>query len=231
MYEVKTEKFAGPLGLLLQLIEEQELDINQVSLAEVTEQYLSYLEQIEQRQPEDLADFLVIASKLIYIKSKNLIPTLEVEEDAEDLEFQLKIYKEYLEASKTIQKILSKKKFTYTREKSIILEPIFSPPPSLKIEKIYNAFAAVLGRIEPIIELPKRAIRRVMSIKEKINQLRSRILKEATLSFQEFTKGAKGKTEVIVSFLAVLELVKQKLVDVRQPEMFQDITIEKINQN
>ena len=169
MYEVKTEKFAGPLGLLLQLIEEQELDINQVSLAEVTEQYLGYLEQMEKRQPEDLADFLVIASKLIYIKSKNLIPTLEAEEDAEELELQLKIYKEYLEASKTIQKIINRKKFAYIREKSIILESIFSPPKSLKIEKIHNAFAAVLGRIEPIIELPKRAIRRAMSIKEKIN--------------------------------------------------------------
>lgn len=229
MYQVKTEKFEGPLGLLLQLIEERELDINQVSLAEVTDQYLGYLEHIEKRQPEDLADFLVVASKLIYIKSKNLLPSLAVEEDAEELERQLRIYKEYLEASKKIQKIISRKKFAYARDKSPILEPVFSPPPGLTAAKLYRAFAAVLGRIEPLIELPKQAIKRAISIKEKINQLRERILKEATLSFREFTRGARGKTEVIVSFLAVLELVKQRMIDARQPEMFQDITIEKIN--
>ncbi|MDD5043570.1 MAG: ScpA family protein [Patescibacteria group bacterium] len=229
MYNIKIGKFEGPLDLLLGLIEEQELDITQVSLAEVTEQYLGYLDQIEKRHPEELADFLVVASKLIYIKSKNLIPSLEIDEDAQELEYQLKIYKEYLTAAQDIEKMISKKRFVFSREKAIIIEPTFSPPPKLTKDILARAFAAILGRIEPIIELPKRAIVRAMSIKEKISQLRDRILAQATLSFQEFTKGAKGKTDIIVSFLAVLELVKQKIIDVKQPEIFQDITIERIN--
>ena len=92
--EIKIENFEGPLDLLLQLIEQEELDITQVSLSAVAEQFISYLETIEKKEPEMLADFLLIAAKLLYIKSRALLPELEMEleEDSIDLARQLKMY-------------------------------------------------------------------------------------------------------------------------------------------
>ena len=114
MYEVKLEQFQGPLDLLLQLIEKQEMDITEVSLAQVADSYIEYINQMGQLNPEEVADFLVVASKLIYIKSKVLLPELDLEEEGIDLEKQLKMYKEYYQATKKIQKSISKKKFNYS---------------------------------------------------------------------------------------------------------------------
>ena len=91
---IRVENFEGPLDLLLQLIEQDELDITKVSLLEVTEQYINYLEEVEDKEPEMLADFLLIAAKLLYIKSKVLLPEIELEnEDEIDLVEQLKCIK------------------------------------------------------------------------------------------------------------------------------------------
>src|SRR3989344_5157057 len=105
MHSFRLEQFEGPLDLLLQLIEQQELDITTVSLAKVTDQYLQYLEELERIVPEEVADFLLVASKLIYLKSKYLLPDLAVadEQDSGDLERQLKMYRQFYEASKVME--------------------------------------------------------------------------------------------------------------------------------
>ena len=109
-YRVQLEDWQGPLDLLLQLIESQQMDITKVSLSKVADQFIAYM-NLKPVQLEETADFLVIAAKLIYIKSKALLPTLSLEdEEGIDLEKQLKMYKEYLEAAKKIQLILKKKK-------------------------------------------------------------------------------------------------------------------------
>lgn len=228
MYKVAIEKFQGPLDLLLRLIETEELDISQVSLAEVTGQYINYLEQIERESPEALADFLVVAAKLLYIKSKTLLPSLEIEEEAIDLEYQLKIYREYLEASKNIQKIIAKKKFAYAREKAVLLEPIFAPPKKLAKKDLAELFRSVLHRLEPIIKLPERSLKKVISIKDKISQIRQIVLSKMSLKFDELLGNGEDKTERIVSFLALLELIKQRDIEVDQGNLFTDITIKKI---
>ena len=107
----KLEQFEGPLDLLLRMIEEEKMDVTQVALSKVTDQFIQYLTGIEEKQPEELADFLVVASKLLLIKSRVLLPQVVLEEDGSDLEKQLRIYKEYLEASKILHKIILKKKF------------------------------------------------------------------------------------------------------------------------
>ena len=114
-YKVQLESWQGPLDLLLQLIESQEMDITKVSLATVADQFIAYMNANPNLKLEETADFLVVAAKLIYIKSKALLPTLEIEDEGIDLEKQLKMYKEYLEASKKIQKILHKKKFCFMK--------------------------------------------------------------------------------------------------------------------
>ena len=102
-YTIKIQKFEGPLDLLLQLIEQEELDITEISLAHITEQYLEYLATIEELYPDELADFLVVATKLLLIKSHMLLPELTLEdEDEESLTRQLQLYKKYVEAARRL---------------------------------------------------------------------------------------------------------------------------------
>src|SRR3989338_6596602 len=104
--EIKLEKFQGPLDLLLQLIEQDELNITEISLSNVTEQFFDYLNKLEESRSEELADFLVIATKLVYLKSKHLLPYLYPEADeGPSLAEQLKLYKRYADASKEIGRL------------------------------------------------------------------------------------------------------------------------------
>src|SRR3989344_813986 len=106
--QIKTEQFEGPLDLLLQLIEDQQLDISTLALARVTEQFLQHIKDLQVKIPVNLADFLVIAAKLLVIKSKSLLPNLELgieeEEAAFDLTAQLLLYKKYKEAAKYLKR-------------------------------------------------------------------------------------------------------------------------------
>ncbi len=232
MHQFKVHTFEGPLDLLLQLIEQEQMDISQIALAHVTEQYLRTLESSDTIPADELADFLVIAAKLLLIKSRILLPQLQVDgaEEATDLERQLKIFKEYLEASRGIAKIIHKRRFTFGRGKpAMVIEEKFSPPPSLTGTVMRELFLGVLRDIEPIIALPKAVVERTVSIAEKIETIRALILDKAIVSFQSVMGSAKSRTDVIVSFLAVLELVKQRTVIVTQNVLFHDISIKRLD--
>ncbi|MCG2686919.1 segregation/condensation protein A [Candidatus Parcubacteria bacterium] len=225
----KLEKFEGPLDLLLQLIESADLDITEVSLSQVADQFMKYLAAVEDKNPEELADFLVVASRLLLIKSRILLPNLHIEDESEaiELETQLKIYKEYYEASKKIENILAEKKVLFVRNKiPIDIEVIFNPPKNLEGDKLKKIFLEVIKEIEPIIKLPKKSMLKVVSIKEKIEYIKNKILSGINLSFSDLIKESKTRTEVIISFLSVLELVKQRDVVVKQEKMFEEILIE-----
>lgn len=229
-YKVQLEEWQGPLDLLLQLIEQQELDITKISLSKVADQFIAYM-NMKPISLEETADFLVVAAKLIYIKSKALLPTLSLEQDEGiDLEKQLKMYKEYLEASKKIQKILAKNQFCFSKEKfpEGIASQILYIPQSLTANKLENIYVQILGRIKPIVELPKRVIERTIKLSERILHIKELVLREACSSFNKLLCGSESKTEKIVSFLAILELVKQKIINVEQNELFEDITMNKI---
>ncbi|MBI2098877.1 segregation/condensation protein A [Candidatus Uhrbacteria bacterium] len=229
-YKVRLEKFEGPLDLLLQLIESEELPITEVSLAEVAEQYVAHLQAIEEKNPEELADFLLVAAKLLLIKSRVLLPSLDLnlEEDGISLEDQLKLYKEYAQASKTVQAIIGKRAFSWPRQKAPLQAGIFTPPKGLNPGKLAAVFRDILRALAPVSKLPGAAISRAISIKEKIEELRRLILSKAQINFSQIMRGAKSKTEVIVSFLALLELIKQKIVNVSQKELFEDISVKRI---
>ncbi|OGY42647.1 MAG: hypothetical protein A2Y82_03125 [Candidatus Buchananbacteria bacterium RBG_13_36_9] len=230
-YKVQLEDWQGPLDLLLQLIEGQQMDITKVSLATVAEQFITYMNANPKLKPEETADFLVVAAKLIYIKSKALLPTLQLDEDdGIDLEKQLRMYKEYLEASKNIQKILRKKRFCFSKEKFPEGAEIigFHAPKSLTTAKLQRIYEQVIKRIKPFIVIPQKVIQKAIKLSERIQQIREIVLKEACTSFNKLICDSKTKTEKIVSFLAVLELVKQKILWVEQDELFKDITLKKI---
>lgn len=234
MHKIKIEQFEGPLDLLLQLIEEQKLEITKVALAQVTEQYIKVLNESadDNVTPSELADFLVIAARLLLIKSKALLPFLDwgQEDEGEELTKQLKIYKEYIEAMKAIQKIISEKKPAFSREKMITLKEIeFSPPPKLTADRLAQTMTDVIRGLQPFLNLPTEVVRRTLNIQEKISQIRQRIYEQATTRFSDILKEAKDKTEVIVSFLALLELIKQRTVTAKQDNVFDDIVIEKFS--
>jgi segregation and condensation protein A len=225
-YNFKLEQFEGPLDLLLKLIEEEKLDITTVSLGNVADEYLAYIESLETVNPEELADFLVVAAKLLLIKSRSLLPVIEVEEDEVDLEKQLKIYREYLEASKQLAARLQTKKFMYLREASpALMEPIFSPPPHLDAGVLKSIMLDVLAKIEPIIHIPEAVIERTISIGEKIRQIKALVAQAEGMNFRALLSQANNRTEIIVTFLALLELIKEEHVTIQQDNIFEDITI------
>ncbi len=226
MYQFKLDQFEGPLDLLLQLIERQELNITQVSLAKVTDQYVEYINQIEDANPEELGDFLVIAAKLLLIKSRSLLPSVsnEIETEAYELEAQLKIYKEYLDASKNLHKMILQKKFSFPRPKNIAFTA-FIAPEGVDQNILLTIFSKILKNLEPLIRIPKGVIKKVFSLKEKIKAIQALIFQGSRVEFKKIIDGAPSKIDIIISFLALLELVKQQSVVVVQEESFEEIII------
>lgn len=228
MHKIKLEQFEGPLDLLLELIEKEKLDITTVSLSRVTDEYLRLINQAAVINPLELADFLLIASRLIYIKSKALLPYLILEEEEGSLEDQLKIYREYYEASKVLAKMISRKKFTYVKEKLPIMDLGFQPPKNVTTMKLAQIFRVILGALQPLVQISKEVIKKTVSIKEKIEHLRLLIAAKAKIGFRDFLRQSKSKMEAVVSFLALLELMKQRIVDIEQKGLFEDINIKRI---
>lgn len=229
-YKIKLEQFEGPLDLLLSLIEEEKLDITKVSLSKVADQFMEYLHLGPDLPAGEMADFLLVASKLLLIKSKILIPSLNInDEEASSLEKQLKIYKEYYEASKKIKELLKRWQFMFSRAKQLqVFTPKFVPPVGLKTKQLAEVFAKVLLHLEPIVNLPTQLMKRTISIREKIKYISDLILEKVSLSFKQLLGQSKDKTEMIVFFLAILELVKQRTIVVEQGELFADITVKKL---
>jgi len=225
--EIKVENFEGPLDLLLKLIEKQEMDITKVSLATIAEQYVAHIKNSPDIKPEEIGDFLVVAGRLLFLKSKILLPYFnweEEEEDSEELERQLKIYKEFLEASKKVDNMVKQKQFTFapdikknkSRMGSSAGESSFSPPKNLQardLSRVYNKVLKDLRESEVLKEkMREEKIDRRVSLEEKIESIRRMVVKKIKFSFDKITENAQNKTEIIVSFLAILELSKQEAI-------------------
>lgn len=232
MYRIKLEQFEGPMDLLLNLIKEQKLDITRLSLAKVADQYLDYINNKENITLENLADFLTIASRLILIKSKALLPMLEFseeeEEEIKDLERQLAEYKKFKDISKRIGKMHRSSWTSFSREGLAGIGIFFYPPRDVNLYDLKKNFEKILGEIPLIEKLGEEMVRNVITLEEKINHLQNTLRERIETTFSEMTAGAKDKIEVIVSFLAMLELVKQRIISVEQSEMFQEIKLKRI---
>jgi len=233
MYKIKVELFEGPLDLLLQLIEQDKLDITEVSLSQVTDQYLENIHAAHKRiEPGDLADFLSVAARLLLIKSRLLLPYLSMlddDEDEPDLEQQLKMYQLFHDASKKLQKIISRKHFGFVREKLFIQQEVgFQPPQGVTTKKLSNIYSEIINRLSPVDAIPESMVRRTVSIGERIAHIRQLLDKYEEYSFHKILSTAKDKTEVIISFLALLELTKQEQVKLTQEKTFTDIIIRRI---
>ena len=222
-YSVKIEQFEGPLDLLLKLVESEKLEITQVSLLEVTEPFLTHVhEHRGQIPPQDLADFLVVAAKLVYLKSKALMPGLYDEEleEGPNLEEQLRLYRAFAKAAERIDELVKNRRVSFGRSKRRLVkrETLFSPPEGITSDDLRIAFLRVAKRLEPILRLPKVAVTRSITIEDKIDQLTQRVHSMMRVSFHKMLAESKDRYEMVVSFLALLELVKQRIVQYDQPD-------------
>ncbi|MFC1731736.1 segregation and condensation protein A [candidate division KSB1 bacterium] len=231
-FKVKFEGFEGPLELLLSLIEKRKLPINDVSLASVTDDYIGHIETQQQFPLSQTSHFILVASTLLLIKSKSLLPTLDLtseeEEDMESLERRLKLFKQNKELSIHISKMFGENILFEANEAKIAdSERVFSPPQDASVESIQEGIVRVLKRLPKIKLVPEAVVKKVVSIEEMIESLTVRITKNLRMSFSEFSNiGKAEKVEVIVSFLAMLELTKQGIINIVQEKTFSDITME-----
>jgi len=224
--EFKLEQFSGPLDLLISLIGEEKLDISEISLSVVTEQFLKYLEAIEEREPEELADFLVIATRLLLLKSKKLLPQFSPDdEQGPSLEEQLKLYKAFVEASKKFNKRWLEGNFAAFRIEPPKKAVGFVAPINFSLEFLQQAMLKLVLRLKPLRDLPQTLIDKGVTMKEKLDVIRNLLKHSKEISFNEVLQNSQNRTEVIVTFLALLELVKANSVALKQDDTFSDITI------
>ena len=233
-HQFTLERFQGPLDLLLKLIEQQELNISDVALATVTEQYLQYLEQEPDLPPEDLADFLVVAARLLLLKSRLLLPTLfvdELEPDEESLTRQLALYRMYVAASAHLSDRLRRRTPLYARQRTAapLADTPFSPPPSLTRAVLSATFQHIIEDLARYVKPMPGLISRTVSLQEKVRAVRMLLdTRSGEVDFHDVMRSSESRTEIIITFLALLELVKQRYVVVRQDSHHAPIKVSRI---
>jgi segregation and condensation protein A len=231
-FTVRTETYEGPLDLILDLIEKRKLLVNEISLSQVTDDYVAYIRGHEAFPMEDAADFIGVAATLLLIKSKSLLPELELSdeeaEDVDDLKRRLEAYERAREGARELSRLFGRKILISAGERKP--EPYFAPSRDLTVEALTQALDDALRTLRTVEEkLPEARVRTTVTIEEMMDRLASRVQSTLSLSFSEFSGNQTERVEVIVSFLALLELVKQGVVDAAQQASFGDITIANIS--
>lgn len=239
-YTIKIENFEGPLDLLCHLVDKNKMDICDIKIAVITDQYLAYLSQMREMNLEVTSEFIVMASKLIYLKSKSLLPSM-MEENQEENEFDLvqllvdyKRYKEYTFSLRERLDIYHKRYFKLPEKIKL---------PKAKLEKEYSpslipqVYADFIRKEEEKKNLQadnikKLAISEKYSVQSKIREIIRELMKKPRFLFNQlFNIKKKEKTEVVTAFLSLLELSKMSRIRVTQDTLFGDIEVEKIKKN
>ncbi len=243
-YSVKTHIFEGPLDTLLSLIEKRKLFINDISLSQVADDYIAYIKSLEDSVPTlptgqaggrqvpiaDSAHFILIASTLVLIKSKSLLPNLTLSEEEEnsidDLETRLREYQKY----KTLSRHLRERfgiHTEYLRLPSKERLVVFTPDENISVARIQETIRSIISQIPKEEIVPKAVVKKIISLEEMMENLTARITESMKMSFKDFARvGKADKVNIIVSFLAMLELVRQGIIQVRQDKDFHDIEMQ-----
>ena len=229
-YTVRLPVFEGPLDLLLHLIEERELDITKVSLAEVTNQYLEYISQLDQLEPEKLADFLVIAAKLLLIKSRMLLPQPPAEPDDEDEDVGDELVRRLIEYRRFKS---AAQQLRFREEQGLRAHARLVPPPhpertvsleSVSLDALLEAVRqAMVSQTTSSADEVVAPVR--ISLPEKIAHMESLLTQHRHFSFNRVLEQATSRMEIIVTFLALLQLMKRRRVLVEQRKLFGDIVV------
>ncbi len=235
-YELKLDNFEGPLELLCHLIDKNKMDIYEVKLSEITDQYIDYLNQMEAQNLDIASEFLVMASTLVYLKSKELLPK-EVEDEAELTEEEL--LRRIIEYKKYKEIILKFKKFYEENSKRFSKLPEKIELPKQKIEKnysnklIYENYKKLMENNEVKMNknaenIEKIAIRDTFSVTTKVREIFKELSKKPKFVFNKlFSLNSKPKAEVVTAFTGVLELSRRNKIGTKQDELFGDIIVSK----
>jgi segregation and condensation protein A len=230
-YQIQLPVFEGPLDLLLHLIEREEMDITTIALAQVTNQYMAYLQGLEQQKARDLTGFLVVAAKLLLIKSLALLPRppsipTEAEDVGDDLVRQLQAYKRFKEIASLLHEREKSGQSSYVR---IAPMPRLEPQLDLGDVTVNDLLTAVQQALDAIPAPPAGEVVSAITvtINEQINFIQERLTRRSRIRFHSILSQASTRIEVIVTLMAVLELIKQERVQVRQDRMFGEIIIER----
>lgn len=231
-YSVKTETFEGPLSLLLSLIEKRKLAINDISLAKVADDFVNHLKTISDLPKEEVANFILVASTLILIKSRSLLPNLEITEEESgninDLERRLRLYKIAKELEVGIKERFGQN-ISLFQDGERPIEPVFTPSEDVKISNLLNSIKNIISELPKKEFVPQAIVKKMISIEETMDNLLQRITSSLKMSFKDFIGGKRDKVDVIVGFLAMLELVKQGAIEATQGDALGDIAIESKN--
>ena len=229
-FSIKTEVFEGPLDLLLDLVENRKLLINDISLASVTDEYMRYVSEMQSQSLPNTSRFVTLAATLLLIKSKSLLPVLELtseeEETIDDLEERLRFYQIFRDAGKSIERQFGG---------AVMFEPHYAPPKDIlfhpdaycSVQNLQSAMAEVLHNLPRKEIKPMAEVKSTISLEDMIDRLHKRVEKQMKTSFFEIKNEVPEHKDVIVSFLAILELVKQGEVLVKQTILFEDIEVER----
>lgn len=225
---ITLDQFSGPFSLLISLIDDEKLSISDLSLSQVTEQYLAYLDGLEEKKAEELSDFLVVASRLLLLKARLLLPQLMPdEEEGPDLAEQLRLYKMFVKASRHIDKLWLAQATSYGRVEALRKATEFVVPKNVTSKNLLESMWHLIKRIRPPKPMPEMSIDKTVSLRETITKFKNLFKKLNALTFDECLSEKGNKTEILVSFLAILELVKQNIVSLRQSSNFDTIHIQK----
>ncbi len=223
---VKTPVFEGPLDILLELIEKRKLLINDISLASVADEYMQRIQAIGTFPVGEAAEFIALAATLLLIKSRSLLPNLLLSDDEshdiKELEYRLAVYQIIKEAGKGLERLDLP---PLHEGKPVELPPLYIKDASVTAASLLEAAQALIAGFPQNLTLPKVAVKKIISIEEMIERMAGRVQQAVRMSFREFA-GKRERTEVIVGFLALLELVKQGILKAEQQEEHGDITLE-----
>jgi segregation and condensation protein A len=219
-YRVQFEVFEGPLDLLLHLVKKEEVDIWEVNLTKIASQFTEYIELMRELDLEVAGEFLVMASTLMYIKSRELLPVdqqvqAEGEEDETDAAVRLQTCE--AEQADTFPRIPGKPKITSDQP---------PPRPEVSLFDLITAVSQVLQRFQ-LRAGPRDIYEDKWSVSEKIEQLRKLMDEDAALKFSQLFEHTTSRSEVVATFLALLELIRLKVLTVTQPSAFAEIEIQR----
>ena len=220
-------EFEGPLDLLLSLVEERKLLVNDVSLSTVADDFISYMQKQVAFPVGQAAHFVLVAATLLLLKSRSLLPVFslsdEEEGDVKDLEFRLGAYQAFRNAVKTFANVSA---HLFFGAGARIVDPIFTAPRDLSLDSVTEAAQRVLQNApQKALAREDVSVKKVISLEEMVSRLTARIENALTMTFRDFSKAHGDPREIVVGFLAMLELVKRGLVLVEQDNSFGDITM------
>lgn len=239
IYSLKTENFEGPLEKLLELIESKRLEISDVSLSRVTDEFLKYLSALRADSPEDgarlrlLADFLVVASKLLLIKSKQLLPdmalTPEEETEVRDLGRRLSFYRDLKPALGHVRRFWREGGGMWSRPYFLDIASyggggIFYPGRNLTAPSLAESLGGIFGALSELAGEVQTVKERIVSIEERMRDILSRLGRGGAQPFRSLMP-ARTPAEVIISFLAILHLAREQAIRIEQEAQFSDILV------